>query len=167
MNFMKTAIAAVVVSLIGSIAFAQTAKMSAQDFATMAASSDMLEIRSSELALQKSQTAAVKEFAQMMINDHTAASKNLMAAAQQDGVTVPADMLPKHASQVEALGSAAGDAFDASYIDAQVTAHQEALALMTSYAESGDAAAMKAHAQKTAPIIQMHYEHAQQLDKSK
>jgi putative membrane protein len=141
--------------------------MSAQDFATMAASSDMLEIRSSELALQKSQTAAVKEFAQMMINDHTTASKNLMAAAQQDGVTVPADMLPKHASQVEALGSTAADAFDASYIDAQVAAHQEALALMTSYAESGDAAALKAHAQKTAPIIQMHYEHAQQLEKSK
>jgi putative membrane protein len=165
MSFMKTAVAAITVSLVGSIAFAQTAKMSAQDFATMAASSDMLEIRSSELALQKSQTAAVKDFAQMMINDHTTASKNLMAAAQQDGVTVPADMLPKHASQVEAPGSAAGEGFDAAYIGAQVTAHQQALALMTSYAESGDAAALKAHAQKTAPIIQMHYEHAQQLDK--
>jgi putative membrane protein len=67
-----------------------------------------LEIRSSELALQKSQTAAVKQFAQMMINDHTTASKNLMAAADQDGVTVPAEMLPKHASQVKALSGADG-----------------------------------------------------------
>jgi hypothetical protein len=38
---------------------------------------------------------------------------------------------------------------------------------MISYAENGDAAALKAHAKKTAPIIQMHYEHAQQLDKGK
>lgn len=33
---------------------------------------------------------------------------------------------------------------------------------MSSYAESGDAAALKAHAQKTAPIVQRHFEHAQQ-----
>jgi putative membrane protein len=165
MNIRRTAIAAAAVGLMGSIALAQTAKMSPQEFATMAVSSDILEIRSSELAMQKSQTAAVQEFAQMMINDHTKASKDLMAAAQKDGVTVPAEMAKKHASKVEALNTADNEAFDAAYIDAQVAAHKEALALMSSYAESGDAAALKAHAQKTAPIIQRHFEHAQQLDK--
>ncbi|RWO03810.1 MAG: DUF4142 domain-containing protein [Mesorhizobium sp.] len=124
-------------------------------------------IRSSELAMQKSQTAAIQEFAQMMINDHTKASKDLMAAAQKDGVTVPAEMTKKHASKVEALKTADNEAFDEAYIDAQVAAHREALPLMSSYAESGDAAALKAHAQKTAPIVQRHFEHAQQLDKAK
>ncbi|WP_287292583.1 DUF4142 domain-containing protein [Mesorhizobium sp.] len=167
MNIRRTAIAAAAVGLMSSIALAQTATMSPQEFATMAASSDLLDIRSSELAMQKSQTAAVQEFAQMMINDHTKASKDLMAAAQKDGVTVPAAMTEKHASQVEALNTTDNEAFDAAYIDAQVAAHQEALALMTSYAESGDAAALKAHAQKSAPIVQKHFEHAQQLDKAK
>lgn len=166
MKLLKAVIATAGVSLIASIAWSQTTKTSAQDFATMAASSDMFEIRSSELALQKSQTPTVKEFAQMMINDHTTASKNLAAAAQQDGVNVPAKMTKKHASQVEELSAADGQTFDAAYIDAQVAGHQEALALMTTFAEAGDAAALKAHAQKTAPIIQMHFEHAQQLDKT-
>lgn len=164
MNIMKTAIAAVGLSLIGSLALAQSATMSAQDFATTAASSDMLEIRTSELALTKAQTAAVKEFAQMMINDHTKASAELKAAAEKDGATVPADMLPKHASQVATLDTADGAAFDAAYIDLQVAAHEEALALMNSYAQGGDGPALKAHAEKTAPVIQMHLDHAKQLD---
>ena len=57
---MRTAIASVGFSLIATMALAAD-KISAQDFATMAASSDMFEIRSSELALQKSQTEAVGE----------------------------------------------------------------------------------------------------------
>lgn len=43
MNIMRTAIAAAAVGLMGSIALAQTAKISPQEFATMAASSDLLE----------------------------------------------------------------------------------------------------------------------------
>lgn len=167
MNFLRLAAAAATFGALASIAWAQTKTMTAQDFAAMAASSDMLEIQSSELALQKSQNAAVKEFAQMMIDDHTTASKNLKAAAQQDGVTVPAQMTEKHAAEVKALTDAPAASFDGSYILAQVAAHQEALKLMTSYAESGDGAALKAHAQKTAPIIQMHFEHAQKLEQQK
>jgi putative membrane protein len=49
--------------------------------------------------LQKAVSPEVKEFAQMMINDHTTASKNLMAAAQQDGVPVPAEMTTRHTAK--------------------------------------------------------------------
>lgn len=153
------------IGMLGSMAWAQTQKMTAQDFAATAASSDMFEIQSSEVALQKSQDASVKEFAQMMINDHTTASKGLKAAAQQDGVDVPTEMTEKHAAQLKTLSDTPAESFDASYIDAQVAGHQEALTLMTSYAEGGDSAALKSHAQKTAPIIQTHLEHVQNLDK--
>jgi putative membrane protein len=166
MNVVKTSIATAAIGLIASIAWAQTTKMSAQDFATMAASSDLFEIQSSEMALQKAESAEVKEFAQMMIDDHSKASKELMAAAQQDGAAVPEAMTDKHAAQVETLKGASGATFDASYIGAQVAGHQEALNLMTSYAEAGDSAALKAHAEKTAPVIQMHLEHVQKLDQN-
>jgi len=165
MKFLRTAVAIAGMSLIGSIAWAQTAKMSAQDFTTMAASSDMFEIRSSELALQKSQKPAVKQFAQMMIKDHTTSSKNLMAAAQQDGVKVPAEMTQKHAGQFKTLSSTDAQAFDAAYVEAQLAGHQEAVMLMTSFAKTGDGGALQAHAQKTAPVVQMHLEHLQQMQK--
>lgn len=156
-------IAAAAVFGVASLALAQAQTMSPQDFAATAASSDMFEIRSSELALEKSKSDAVRDFAQMMINDHTAASEALKAAAQQDGVTVPAEMLEKHATQLQTLQGAPADSFDTSYVEAQVAAHEEALALMQSYADTGDGAALKAHAAKTAPVIQMHHEHVQKL----
>jgi putative membrane protein len=165
MKMLRLITATAVLGMVGSIAWAQTKTLTGQDFAATAASSDMFEIRSSEVALQKSQTAAVKEFAQMMINDHTKASKELMAAAQQDGVTVPAEMTEKHATQILTLKDGSAASFDASYIKAQLAAHEEALNLMTSYAQGGDGKALKAHAQKTAPVIQMHLEHVQQLNK--
>ena len=163
MNFLKTATAAALVLSMAPFAYAQSAK-TPQEFATMAASSDMLELESSKLALEQAQNASVKEFAQMMIKDHTTASENLKAAASKDGVTVPAEMLPKHAAEVQKLNGQTGAEFDAAYVKTQVAAHEEALALMKSYAENGEGAT-KAHAEKTAPVIQMHLEHAQEMNK--
>jgi putative membrane protein len=157
--------ASMIVIAAGSFAWAQA--KAAQEFAAMAASSDMFEIESSELALQKAVSPEVKEFAQMMINDHTTASKHLMAAAQQDGVSVPAEMATRHAAKVGALGDFSGaGGFDAKYIEEQVAAHQEALALITAYAEGGGSPALKAHGEKAAPVIQMHIEHVQKLDRA-
>jgi len=161
------ALAAVAMVLTSSVAWAQTSVVNAQDFAATAASSDMLEIQSSKLALQKAQASAVKDFAQMMIADHTDASKKLSAAAQQDGVAVSAEMMSRHAAKVGALSDLTGPAFDQRYVEMQLEAHREALGLMTGYAANGEAAALKAHAQATAPIIQMHLDHVQQLSSSK
>lgn len=54
--------------------------------------------------------------------------------------------------------------FDAADIDAQVTAHEEALSSMESYAQNGENQALKTHAQKTASVIQQHLEHTQHFD---
>ncbi|ESX34124.1 DUF4142 domain-containing protein [Mesorhizobium sp. M1148] len=75
-------------------------------------------------------------------------------------------MTSKHAAQLEALSNDSSGAFDNAYIDAQVAAHQEALTLMTSYAENGQAKHLAAHAKKTAPVIRQHFKLAQQLSKS-
>ncbi|MBS7700070.1 MAG: DUF4142 domain-containing protein [Chelatococcus sp.] len=164
---MRLIVAAGAVSAVASLAWAQAQVTSPQDFAATAASSDLFEIRSSEAALQKAQNAAVKEFAQMMIKDHTAASKELMAAAKKDGVAVPDQMADKHAAQLRTLNETTSASFDKAYVTAQLAAHQEALALMQSFAAAGGSAALKAHAQKTAPVIQMHLEHVQKLDQQK
>lgn len=139
-------------------------QMSASEFVATAASSDMFEISSSELARELAESEEVKEFANMMIADHTKASEELAAAAQSAGVSLPGGMDEKHSSQLQSLESLSGTEFDAVYIDAQVAAHEEALALMEGYAENGDEEALKAHAQKTAPVIERHAEHVKQLD---
>src|SRR3954470_21553666 len=50
-------------------------------FLAQAASGDQFEIQSSQLALQASQNAGVRNFANMMISDHTRLSQAMGAAA--------------------------------------------------------------------------------------
>lgn len=129
----------------------------------MAASSDLFEVQSGQLAATNSKEASIQQFAQMMVADHTQASQELKIAAGEAKITVPAQMIDKHAAQFEKLKNAQGAAFDKAYIEAQVAAHREALQLMQSYAQGGDSEPLKAHATKASPIVQRHLEHAQKL----
>ncbi len=161
---MKTILKAAAAALMIAVAAPALAQqMTAQDFVAEAASSDMFEIRSSEFALDRAQSEEVRAFADMMIADHSQASENLMSAAEAAGVAVPAEMLEKHRAQVEQLEPLEGEAFDEAYIQAQLTAHEEALALMHGYAEGGDQEALREHAAATTPVIEGHLEHVRQL----
>ncbi len=55
-------------------------------YVEMAASSDMYEIQSSQMAASRAQNPAMRNFAQMMITDHTNTSQQLMAAASAAGL---------------------------------------------------------------------------------
>jgi len=133
-----------------------------QGFVDMAASSDMYEIEAGRLAEQNGTSEEVKQFGAMMAMDHTGSSEKLRTAATTEGLMVPTAMQPKHQQLLDALRNA-GDNFDTLYAQQQVMAHQEALALMQSQAQNGTAAALKAFATETAPIIEGHLQQAQQL----
>jgi putative membrane protein len=138
--------------------------VTAQAYVAMAGASDQFEIQSSQIALQRSKTSDVRAFAQMMVDHHTATTKDLMAAAAAAGMTPPPPALPKDkAAKLTALRAMGQTAFDAAYLRDQVAGHQEALALHTGYAADGDRPALKAAAQKTAPIVRSHLERAQAL----
>ncbi|WP_309084290.1 DUF4142 domain-containing protein [Chelativorans sp.] len=133
-----------------------------QEFATMAAMTDLLEIESSRIALEKSQSEEVRQFAQHMIDDHTATSQALTQAAQADGVTnVPQALTGQHQQMVTQLQGLPAEQFDAAYIQMQVGAHQQAVALFQSYSQQEGA--LGDFAETTLPKLQEHLTHAQQL----
>lgn len=129
-------------------------------FVKLATSSNILEIRSSELARDRAGSDAVKEFATRMIADHTAASAKLAEAAGQPAPDMSADlsgqMEPRHAEQLATLEAATGEGFDQAYIDLQRQAHEEAVALFQSYATNGQEGAVKDFAEATVPTLQDH-----------
>jgi putative membrane protein len=136
----------------------------ASAYVRLAASSDMYEIESSRLALQRSGNAAVRQFAQMMIEHHTDTTQQLAAAARAAGQTVPTGMVTVHAQLLTALRASANvGAFDRLYIGQQRLAHQQALALHGNYAARGDTPALRTVAGAAAPIVRQHLEQAQAL----
>lgn len=125
-------------------------------FVALAASSNMFEIESSELALDTSTNEDVKAFARHMVDDHTAAGEKMKAAAETDGILPPATMTDKEQAALEPLQAADGGAFDKAYLAAQVSAHDEAVALFRSFSENGQDSAVKRFAAETLPTLEEH-----------
>jgi putative membrane protein len=138
----------------------------APGFLAQAASGDQFEIQSSQLALQASQNQAVRNFADLLISDHTRMSQMMMATATSAGLAPPAPaLLPAQQAALDQLRAAgAGPSFDMAFKNAQISAHQGALTLMQNYAASGDVPALRTVAGQAVPIIQMHLQQAQLLN---
>lgn len=127
-------------------------------FVALASSSNLFEIQSSELALQRSQDQEVQAFAQRMIGDHTASSQRMTEAAQQEGIPMSAAMDQRHQEMLNQLSAQQGEAFDAAYLQGQVQAHEEAVALFEGFAASAGGGVLAAFAGETVPTLHAHHE---------
>lgn len=139
-----------------------------QEYAAMAAASDMYEIESSQIAAEKSQNAELKEFAQMLVTDHQKSTADLKTAAgqAQPAIAVTPALNAEQQANMEALRSASAADFDRVYLMQQVPAHQKALALVQAYAQSGEVEPLKQHAATVSGPIQRHLQRAQELQAS-
>lgn len=133
------------------------------EFAVKAADSGLAEVNASEVAQQKAQDQRVKDFAAMMIQDHTKANEELKALAASKNITLPAAPGEDHLEDIADLNSYSGADFDKEYMDLMVNNHQKAVNLFEDAADNAEDAELKAYAAKTLPALQKHLEHAQSI----
>jgi len=141
------------------------APASPEDFVAKASASDLFEVQAAQLAEARASNPAVKSFAAIMRRDHTRSSQDLKKAIAESGRSlVGASAL--NAEQQKALAditTAAPADFDRTYMESQVKAHGQALALMQAYAEQGDVPSLKAFASQASSAVQHHYQQARAL----
>lgn len=130
-------------------------------FVAAAASSDLFEIESGCLALQRSRSPTVRMHAEMMLRDHNYASAQLRSVAATAGYGVPSGILPRQAALLAELARA-GD-FDATYRLQQVQSHREALTLMDRFARRGADVRLRGVAAAAIPVIRAHLDHATRM----
>jgi putative membrane protein len=136
------------------------------DFVTEAASSDMFEIESSKLALERGDPAT-KTFAQQMITDHTKTSTEMKQMIESGKVeaTVPTAMTSNYQSMLDALKPLQGDEFNKQYHSDQQDVHEDAVDLFKRYGDEGENAELKAWAAKTRPALEHHLQMATDMNK--
>ncbi|WP_454278363.1 DUF4142 domain-containing protein [Sphingomonas sp. Marseille-Q8236] len=139
------------------------AKAQADAYVKAAGTSDLYEITSSRIALQKSRNADVRRFAQMMIDHHQKTTAAAVRAAKQDGLSATPPRLGPAEASIGELRRASAQDFDRLYIGQQLPAHQAALDLHQSFAANGDKPALKTSAQSAVPIVQQHIQMLQQM----
>ena len=133
-------------------------------FITKASGAGMYEVEISKIAADKAQDPSVKEFAQMMVKDHTAANEELKALATAHGAEVASDVPPEKKPVVKKLSGLSGAAFDKAYREqVGLKDHKADIALFERQAKSGELPELKAWASQKLPTLKSHLEHAQSL----
>jgi putative membrane protein len=130
-----------------------------------AAEGDMYEIMAADIALERSQNAQVKELAQMIKTDHTAASNAMKALLPQAApdVQMPTELDERRQGMLDNLRSASAETFDQVYLDQQIAAHNEAVTLHRGFSDNADAPRLAEHARTVLPKIEMHLRRAEEL----
>lgn len=136
-----------------------------EKFVDEASAAGIAEIETGKLALQKSTTPAVKTLAQEIINDHTAANKELAGIAHKKNLKVATDAELMAKAKTMILKQRDGESFDEAYANNQVKAHKDALELFNKAAVSPDAD-LASFAVATIPKLEHHLHAAEALAKA-
>lgn len=140
-----------------AVAAVAQAQMAASTYVMKAGAGDQYEIQSSRLVLISTKNAKLRSFATMMVADHTKSTADVKAAAMRAGLhPAPPKLDAMGTKNVAALRAANETARDRLYVEQQKAAHQRALTLHQSYAQSGTVAPLKAVAGSVAPVVQAH-----------
>ena len=147
---------------------AQTTPLPAErdeDFVKDIAQGSEVEIAASKLAVTKASNAEVKAYAQKLIDDHTAASKELEALVKSKNATWPPDDpgMKSKKEKHESLQTLTGAAFDKEYLEDMINDHESALARVGRQATNGKDASIKAFASKMQPKLLEHLKMARDL----
>jgi putative membrane protein len=135
-------------------------------FADNATRSNLAEIATSRLALDKSKDAGVRAYARRMIRDHTTAQRKLAAIAKALDTSLPKRPSALQLADAARLARFSGDEFDTLYVRRQVVAHRKALATMLLELDTGTTAQLRNYAATTRPVVTMHLTMAKALRKS-
>lgn len=135
-----------------------------RQFIIDAAQGGMAEVSLGQMALQRANSDAVKQYAQRMVREHTQANQELLRLASQKGVTPPKDMGPKYKAAMERMMQLPRASFDQAYIsEAGINGHLESLAVYQRQAQLGQDPNLKTFAAKTLPTVENHLQAAREL----
>lgn len=136
-----------------------------QDFAVNAADAGMTEIRAATVARQQGTDPEVKEYAAMMIKDHTAAADALKRVASKKNLTLPSDISPEMQGAIAGLQKKTGKDFDKAYIKMMVSDHKKVIRSFEDESKNGSDADIRAFADNTLHTLRHHLDEAQKCDK--
>lgn len=142
--------------------------MTDQQFVDFAAQTDMVEANLGQLAQTASENQQVKDYAQMLVTDHSKDYGELRAAAQQAGLTVPGAIDAAHnKSMIGPYQKLKGAAFDHKFSADAVAGHTHAIEVYKKEAADAQNPAIKSYAQAAIPVLEKHLSGAKDLEHAK
>jgi putative membrane protein len=122
----------------------------------MIAISNMMEIKTSELALQHGSSAWTRQYAKEMIMEHTNAQEELKTLARDKGISLPQSLPADKKMALNKLASLHGARFDQTYRNIQLQGHKETETSLRKLMAQGHDADIRSLQVKLLPSVVMH-----------
>jgi len=140
--------------------------------AMIAVTADNVDIDAGKLAQSKASNPKVKEFAELMVRDHTSVNEQATALAKRLNVTPEESATSKSLKEngdkeMAKLKGMSGAAFDKAYVDNEVKYHEQVLgAVDKTLIPNAQNAELKSLLESARPIFASHLNHAKELQTS-
>lgn len=136
-------------------------------FAVAIADGSMFEVEASKLAATNASAANVKDFAKMMVTDHSGANTELKDVATKKNISLPMALSEAKQKKYNDLAAKKGADFDKAYVDCMVDEHKDAVEALQKEAEKGNDAELRSWAAGKLATIQHHLEVIRSIKDSK
>lgn len=145
-----------------------TKPMTDQQFVNFAGQTDMVEANLGQLAQTAASTQAVKDYGQMLIQDHTRDYRQLTNAAGTTNLQVPYSIDAEHNQKlIDPLEKLKGAAFDRRYIQEMITGHTKAIEVYKTEAADAKDPQIRSYAEQALPVLEKHLAAAKDLENEK
>jgi putative membrane protein len=140
--------------------------------AMIAVTADNIDIEAGKLAESKTSNPKVKEFAQLMVRDHTSVNKQATQLAKKLSLT-PEESATSRSLKSDGdkmmtkLKGLSGAAFDKAYIDNEVSYHESVIKAVTdTLIPNAKNAELKSLLESAGPVFGSHLNHAKEIQAS-
>jgi len=143
-----------------------TAALPAPDaqFVSQAAEGGQFEVEIAKMAAEKATDPQIKSFAQMLVDDHTAANDKLKQIASSHNVALPAALPDAKKKELDQLGKLSGPEFDRMFVRmVGIKDHEHDIADFEKAAKSAKSDDVRDFAQSALPTLKKHLAAAEKL----
>lgn len=135
-------------------------------FIADAAAGSMAEVRFGHLGTDMASSEEVKRLARRLVQDHAKINEDLMRVARELQIAEPHELKPEHQQTHERLSALSGAEFDRAFVAAMLEGHRKDLPMFRQQARSAQHETVRQFARSKLPLLEQHYQRAQQLHRS-
>jgi putative membrane protein len=134
-----------------------------RNFVISAEEDNIKERNLARVVLDKSSNRDVRDYAQMLVDDHTKALRELVDLMTQKGISQPNGLADVKHEALGELNKFSGREFDHEFINLMVNDHEKAVAKFSKEQDAAQDAAIKKYAKDVLPVLEKHLTRAREL----
>ncbi|HEX2957487.1 MAG TPA: DUF4142 domain-containing protein [Chitinispirillaceae bacterium] len=141
-------------------------KAQIENFVKMAANTSLFDVRMGDTASNKASSQQVREYAKLLVRDHSDALQKLKIAVLDLGIKLPDTLEKKYTEMITNLSKKDSTSFDKEYIKQMIKNHKDDISEFEKAEKNLPPGTLKTWVSTTLPVLRQHLTKAQEIEKS-